>query len=86
LRIGGIVKVDLICTTCQTRCLLDDETSDPSVDLAAFCLLWVRGKACRCAGFVASPARFVPPAEQLERDARARRGVPSRASLRLVPA
>lgn len=44
-------RVLLTCTKCQTKAELDEDTSDPTVDLAAFCLAWMRGKACRCAGF-----------------------------------
>ena len=43
--------IKLYCGKCSTQCELDEAASDPSVDVAAFCLLWVRRKACRCAGF-----------------------------------
>jgi hypothetical protein len=55
------MKVRLSCKHCLTGAELDED-SDPSVDLAAFCLAWMRGKACRCAGFSLDAAPAQTPA------------------------
>jgi len=58
------MKILLTCTECRTKAELSED-SDPTVDLAAFCLAWMRGQACRCAGFALdapAPVVRLPPA------------------------
>lgn len=58
------MKVRLSCKHCLTGAELTED-SDPTVDLAAFCLAWMRGQACRCAGFALdapAPVVRLPPA------------------------